>query len=91
MQVLAIHVLGVIDETGRTPHIANGVIAHGLCIRHLGELVYCEGGYIVEVTLFFGNAGLVDFLQQVRFEHSLDDVLGGTDHVVVLVTYFDLG
>ena len=91
MQVLAVHVFGVIDETGRTPHITYGVVTHSLGFRHLLELLYCEWSYVVKVTLPFGYAGLVDFLQQVRFEHTLDDVLGRTDHVIVLMAYFDLG
>ena len=54
------------------------------------ELVAHERRDVVEITNTVCNQLFLNRNEQVFLQHSLDDVLRRTEHVVVLVSHFDL-
>ena len=92
-EVLAIDELRVIDEAGCAPHITGGVVAHFDIRRrrHLLEFLRYERRYIVEIVNAVRNQVFLNGQYQTFFQHTLNDILGRAEHIVVLVSHFNLG
>ena len=92
-EVLAIDELRVIDEARCAPHITGGVVAHFDIRRrrHLLEFLRYERRYIVEIVNAVRNQVFLNGQHQTFFEHTLNDILGRAEHIVVLVSHFNLG
>ena len=86
------HVLGVVEDAGGAPHVADGVVVGVLAVPdHLVEAVADVGRQVV-VDIVRGLAEVtVDREEQVAREHALDDVVRRTHDIVVLVALLDLG
>ena len=92
-QILAVNELRIVDKSGRTPHVTHGVVAyfHVSARSHLLELVRHVRRDIVEIPDAVCDQVFPDRLDQVFFQHPLDDILRRAEYIVVLVTHFDLG
>ena len=86
------HILGIVQDAGSSPHISDRIVVGVFAASvHLVEAAADIWRQVIVYIIGGGAEIAVQGKQEVAFEHPLDYVVGGADHVVIFVSFLDFG